>query len=186
MFKRYGSEYSERVLNLMLNIFANPAYEIDSQALMLLLESAPKAHTAQQNQQDHIQVPVQEPDPLYLKIAKMIQEVVSLSTMRDVMTTASEKEWEEAREDFLALVLRLCAILNASKSMREQLQMLPRWLRFNTLVKTALFSFPVLLTMRQKGYGHWIDIAKEKLEENEDLIKDIIASGKEWPDWAEG
>ncbi len=182
MFKRYGSEYSERILDFMLNMFANSTYEIDSQTLMLLFESAPKIRSTEQTKLDYAPALMQEPDSLYLNIAKVIQEVASLSRMQDVMATASEKEWEKAREDFQALVSQACAIFSVSMSLRGQTLTLPQWFRFNALVKTALFSFPVLLSMRQKGYGHWIDTAKTKLEEFDDFIEELLASGKEWPD----
>src|SRR5260221_2572484 len=158
IFKQYGSEYSERVLSFMLNIFANSTYEINGQTLMLLLESAPKTRSTKQDELDGALALMQEPDPVYLNIAKVVQEVVSMSKMRDVMATAWEKEWEEAREDFQALASQVYAIFNVSMSLSGQTLTLPQWLKFNALVKTALFSFPVLLSMRQKGYGHWIDL----------------------------
>jgi len=182
MFKRYGSEYSERILVFMLNMFANSTYEIDSQTLMLLFESTPKTRSTEQNKLDYAPALMQEPDPVYLNIAKVIQEVASLSNMRDVMATASVKEWEKAREDFQALVSQACTIFSVSMSLRGQTLTLPQWFRFNALVKTALFSFPVLLSMRQKGYGRWIDAARTKLEEFDDLIEELLASGKKWPD----
>ncbi len=182
IFKRYGSEYSERVLSFMLNIFANSTYEINGQTLILLLESAPKTRSTKQDELDGALALMQEPDPVYLNIAKVVQEVVSLSKMRDVMATASEKEWEEAREDFQALASQVYAIFNVFMSLSGQTLTLPQWLKFNALVKTALFSFPVLLSMRQKGYSHWIDTARTKLEEFDDFIEEQLASGKKWPD----
>ena len=182
IFRQYGSEYSERVLSFMLNIFANSTYEINGQTFMLLLESAPKTRSTKQDELDGALALMQEPDPVYLNIAKVVQEVVSLSKMRDVMATASEKEWEEAREDFQALASQVYAIFNVSMSLSGQTLTLPQWLKFNALVKTALFSFPVLLSMRQKGYGHWIDTTRTKLEEFDDFIEEQLASGKKWSD----
>jgi len=182
MFKQYGSEYSERIMGFMLNMFANSTYEIDEQTLLFLFESAPKTRSTVQDEPGYAPALMQELDPVYLNIAKVVQEVASLSKVQNVMATASEKEWEKVREDFLALVSQAYAIFNVSMSLNGQTLTLPRWLKFNALVKTALFSFPVLLSMRQKGYGHWIDVARTKLEEFDDFIEELLASGKKWPD----
>jgi hypothetical protein len=122
-----------------------------------------------------------ESDPDYLFIAKVIQEVTSLSRVRDVMANASEEEWNQAREDFLELVAHVCTAFSVSTSLMRETLPLPRWFMFNAQVKTALFILPILLSMRLKGYGHWLDLAMTTLDEFEDFIEDSIASGKEWP-----
>jgi len=182
LFRRYGSEYSERILDFMLNMFANSTYEIDEQTLMFLIENTPKTRSTEQDGLDYAPTLAQEPDPIYLNIAKVVQEVVSLSKMHDVMATASEEEWEKAREDFQAIVSQTCAIFSIAMSWSGRELTLPRWIKFNALVKAALHSFPVLLSMQRKGYGNWLDIARTKLEEFADFIEEQHALGKRWSD----
>lgn len=182
-FKRYGGEYSERILDFMLNMFANSTYEIDDQTLMFFIESTPKTRSTEQDELNYAPTHIYEPDPIYLNIAKVVQEVTSLSKIRDVMVTASGKEWEKAREDFQVLFSQVCATFSLVFMSRSgQTLTLPQRFEFNVLLKTALFSFPVLLSMRQKGYGHWIDTAKTKLEEFDAFIEERLVSGKEWSD----
>jgi hypothetical protein len=68
-FKRHTSEYNERFLELMLNIFANSTYEIDIQTLMFLFGSATTDST-EQNTPDDTASATQESDPLSLTLIK--------------------------------------------------------------------------------------------------------------------
>jgi hypothetical protein len=169
----------------MLNIFANSNYEIDIQTLMFLFGSATTTDSTEQNKPDEAAGTTQKSDPDYLYIAKVIQEVTSLSKVRNVMATASEKEWNQARENFLELVAHACTAFSVSTAMMPETLPLPRWFMFNGLVKTAFFSLPILLSMRQKGYGHWLDIAMTTLDEFDDFIENMLALGKEWSDLEE-
>ncbi len=155
-FKHHGREYNERFLDLMLNMFANSTYEIDSQTLSFLFGSAPMTDFTEQNKPDDAAGATQELDPVYLNIAKVIQQVTSLSRVRDVMATASEKEWNQAREDFLELVAHACTAFSVSMTMIRETLTIPRWIMFNDLARTTLDEF-------------------------DDFIEDSIASGKEWP-----
>jgi hypothetical protein len=169
----------------MLNIFANPTYEIDIQTLMFLFRSATTADSTEQNKTDDAVGTTQESDPDYLYIAKVIQEVTSLSRVREVMATASEKEWNQAREDFLEFVAHACTAFSVSTALMRETLPLPRWFMFNALVKTAFFSLPILLSMRQKEYGHWLDLALTTLDEFDEFIENMLASGNEWSDLEE-
>ena len=102
----------------------------------------------------------------------VFQEVLSLPQLRDAAMNATMEEWQQARADYATLSDVVCTICEPL----TRLAPIHSWIATGTLVglleilyamavKGAIFLLLPLLSLRQHGYGIWIDTAFTKAYE---------------------
>lgn len=88
----------------------------------------------------------------------LLQEALSLPQLLGVVSSATIEEWQQIRWDYATL----CHFVRTVLSPLTQLMPVPEGLAYNGLVKGALLLLPPLLSLRQRGFGEWIDMAADK------------------------
>lgn len=94
------------------------------------------------------------------QITAVLHDILTLSHLYEATKVAAREQWDQAREDYLMVCQLLREIMKTSDA-----PALPTWFRWNLLMQGACWFIIPLLSARYRGYGHWIDLGREKMHE---------------------
>src|SRR5947209_7875504 len=91
-------------------------------------------------------------DEDFLLWVRALQEILALPHLYEVIEQATPEVWEQARQDYMTLC-RLLQTIVAPLKQEGDLEEVGLYL----FLFGGFFLVPVALSIRQRGYGDWID-----------------------------
>lgn len=143
----------EEAAELVLNVHANPHYAPSS----VVVEDLRHALQRAGGDAGGDRTPDGEVDTAtWMRVIAFVQAYMgSLHRRQEAVARATEAEMHQVQADMLALVGAARALLEPALGGH------PSWAetKYNSLANIGVVVVPMLLSLRQDGHGHWVDLA---------------------------
>lgn len=161
MLRRVGLEAYTQWAELFFGLLLVPSFEPDEVLLTDVFRAIQRSNQARvELVPDNQDIRAEDLEQAQHWIG-LLQEALSLPQQLGAVSNATTEEWLQVRWDYATLCHFVCTML----SPLTQLMSIPEGFAYNGLVKGALFLLPPLLSLRQRGFGEWIDMAAAKANE---------------------
>lgn len=156
--QKFSIEQMEMLIETVLSALAVPDQELATEALQSPLLSARESLDTSTDYEEDEDVFAQSQD-----VAAILRDIFTLPNLLEVVNLATPEQWEQAREDYQTI----CRLLSESVklSTNGDMSLFPTVFLRNLTVMGAVWLIAPLLSTRYRGYGQWIDVAFEKLDE---------------------
>jgi len=161
MVRRAGLEAYTQWAELFFGLLLVPAFEPDEVLLTAVFRAIQRSNQARVELAPDTQDIEAEDLEQAQYVIGILQQALSLPHLLEVVASATTEEWQQVRWDYATL----CHFVRTVLSPVTQLIPIPEGLAYNGLVKGALYLLPPLLSLRQRGFGEWIDLAAAKADE---------------------
>ena len=161
MMRRVGLEAYTQWAELFFGLLLVPTFEPDEVLLTDVFRAIQRSNQARvELAPDNQDIGAEDLAQAQYWIG-LLQEALSLPQLLGAVSNAKTEDWLQVRWDYATLVHFLRTMLSPV----TQLVPIPEGLAYNGLVKGALYLLPPLLSLRQRGFGEWIDLAAAKANE---------------------
>lgn len=161
--KQYGVVNAERFGELWLSMLANADFQIDEVVLDSLSAGA-SDQVVTFNGKPIVAQPLEAEDVARVQQwAERIRAVIALPVLLETMQRATEEEWQCALTGYRAAINLLGAFARLGSRFMPDAG-LPGWFLWRMLGLSGGIGIPVLLSMRQQGYGHLLEIGLKKAQ----------------------
>jgi hypothetical protein len=154
--KKFNAKEMSLFTQILLDILSDQ--EPDAKMLRSLFSKGNDALTNPTEQADDEEIFEQTQS-----VVEVIRDILALPHLREAICTATPEQWHQVRKDYLSICHVLSVIEERRPSNGEA--SFPEGFLMEMKIMGALWLTAPLLSARKQGYGRWIDMAFEKINE---------------------